>query len=269
MSTYAIGDIHGCYDELILLLEKINFDEANDTLWFVGDLVNRGPKSLEVLRFVKELDKKHIVVLGNHDLHLLAVAEGFRTIHHGDTFQDILNAPDKEDLLAWVREKNLLHWDNKLNFVMTHAGIYPLWSLEQAQGLAKELAEVIHGEEYREFLAHMYGDKPDSWSEDLKGWERYRFILNALVRMRYVDSEGRLDMQETGPIGSQPSDLVPWFKCKNRKPINFNLVFGHWASLEGVTDRPNIFATDTGCVWGRALTAIRLEDQRRFSVTKL
>jgi len=269
MSTYAIGDIQGCYDELILLLDKINFDEKKDSLWFVGDLVNRGPKSLETLRFVKSLKNKPIVVLGNHDLHLLAVSEGFRTVHLKDTFQDVLNAPDKNDLFAWLKAQKFLHLDNKLNFVMTHAGIYPLWTLENAMQFAKELEAIIHGEQYREFLAHMYGNQPECWSESLTGWERYRFIVNAFVRMRYVDSQGRLDMKETCPIGSQPDTLIPWFKLANRKSIKQDIVFGHWASIVGVTNEPNVFAVDTGCVWDRELTALRLEDQRRFSVTKL
>ncbi|MGD9108540.1 MAG: symmetrical bis(5'-nucleosyl)-tetraphosphatase [Gammaproteobacteria bacterium] len=270
MSTYAIGDVQGCYAELLLLLEKIQFDPAKDRLWFVGDLVNRGPNSLEVLRFIKNLGDKCIVVLGNHDLHLLAVVFGSQKYHDEDTFVDVLDADDKDELLHWLRSQKLCHYDEKLNFVMTHAGIPPQWDLATMQQCAQEVEQILRSDKHVEFFKHMYGNQPDYWDSDLLGWDRYRYITNALTRMRYCDREGRLDLTEKGPLSSAPVGLIPWFEMLNPKNKNFNIVFGHWAALMGSATEAyvakNIFAIDTGCCWGRKLTALQLETQRLYSV---
>lgn len=270
MSTYAIGDVQGCYAELILLLKKIEFDPAKDRLWFVGDLVNRGPKSLEVLRFIKNLEDKCIVVLGNHDLHLLAVVYGSQQYRDEDTFVDVLDADDKDELLFWLRSQKLCHYDEKLNFVMMHAGIPPEWDLVTTQQSALEVEQILRSDKHIEFFKHMYGDQPDHWDNELLGWDRYRYITNALTRMRYCDDEGRLNLTEKGPPGSVSENLIPWFKKLNPKNKKLNVVFGHWAALMGSTKEAyiaeNIFAIDTGCCWGRKLTALQLETQQLYSV---
>jgi len=264
MATYAIGDIQGCYDEFIALLELVKFDPHQDTLWIAGDLVNRGPQSLSVLRFIKQLDDRNIVVLGNHDFHLLAIAEGHQQIRPHDTFQDILNAPDRDELLFWLRHQKLCHIDTEKNYVMAHAGILPQWSLNQAQSLAQEVEAILQSEDYKNLLAHMYGNEPDLWDKALTGWDRYRFIINVFVRMRYCDQFGRLNFSEKGSLDSQPSNLLPWFQLPNAETFPYKIIFGHWAALNGITNTPRFFAIDTGCSWGHALTAFRLEDEKRF-----
>lgn len=270
MATYAIGDVQGCYAELIKLLEKINFNDSQDQLWFAGDLINRGSQSLEVLRLLKKLGNKHIVVLGNHDLHLLAVVYGGQKYNQDDTFVDVLDADDRDELLAWLRQQKLCHYDEKLNFIMTHAGIAPQWSLDKMQQCARELEQVLQTEKCSDFLRNMYGDQPDHWSEDLSGWDRYRYIANALTRMRYCDQQGRLDLHAKGALGSQPPHLIAWYELLKPENKKFNIVFGHWAALMGQpheTDvAPNIFGLDTGCCWGRQLTALRLDDRQLFQV---
>lgn len=270
MSTYAIGDVQGCFSELMLLLKKINFNSAKDRLWFVGDLVNRGLKSLKVLRFVKNLGDKCIVVLGNHDLHLLAVVYGDQQYSDEDTFVDVLDADDKDELLFWLRSQKLCHHDEKLNFVMTHAGIPPQWDLVTAQKCSCEVEQVLQSDQHVEFFKYMYGNQPDRWDNGLFGWDRYRYITNALTRMRYCDSEGRLDLTEKGPLKSAPDDLMPWYELLNPAWQKINIVFGHWAALMGKSNQihigENIFAIDTGCCWGNKLTALRLEDQQLFQV---
>ncbi|MGD9152496.1 MAG: symmetrical bis(5'-nucleosyl)-tetraphosphatase [Gammaproteobacteria bacterium] len=270
MSTYAIGDVQGCYAELMLLLEKIKFSPAKDRLWFVGDLVNRGPKSLEVLRFIKNLGNKCVVVLGNHDLHLLAVVYGSQQYSDEDTFVDVLDADDKDELLLWLRSQKLCHYDEKLNFVMTHAGIPPQWDLATTQQCAQEVEQILQSNKHIEFFEHMYGNQPNYWNNDLLGWDRYRYITNALTRMRYCDNEGRLNLTEKGPIDNAPADLIPWFEMLNPKNKNFNIVFGHWAALMGSATEAyvakNIFAIDTGCCWGRKLTALQLETRQLYGV---
>jgi len=266
MATYVIGDIQGCYDALIQLLDKVNFDASKDRLWSVGDLVNRGPQSLEVLRFIKHLGVEHPVVLGNHDLHLLSVACQCQSLQSSDTFQDVLNATDRDELLNWLRQQKLLHYNSEFNVVMAHAGISPQWDLASAQAYAKEVENILRSDQYIELLSHMYGNEPESWHDDLQGWHRYRFIINAFTRMRFCDEQGHLDLITKGPPGTQPHGFAPWFKIKNRKPIQAKIVFGHWASLRGQIDEPNIFAVDTGCCWGESLTALCLEDLKYFSV---
>jgi bis(5'-nucleosyl)-tetraphosphatase (symmetrical) len=268
MSTYAIGDIHGCYDELMALLDFIQFDESSDALWFVGDLVNRGAASLAVLNFVKNLKSEKHVVLGNHDLHLLAVAYGEKKPKISDTLNEILTAPNRDELLNWLLRQPFLHHDETLNVVMVHAGIYPLWDLEQAKKHAKELELFFKSQEIVPFLKNMYGNHPARWDDALAGFDRYRFMVNVFTRMRYCFEDGSLELKTTCPIGEKADDLIPWFQFKNRKPSVQKIIFGHWASLQGVTDDQNIVALDTGCAWGRQLTAIRLEDMRRFSKAK-
>ncbi|OGT22077.1 MAG: bis(5'-nucleosyl)-tetraphosphatase (symmetrical) [Gammaproteobacteria bacterium RIFCSPHIGHO2_02_FULL_42_13] len=264
MSVYAIGDIQGCYDELRLLLDRIQFDPAQDQLWFVGDLVNRGSKSLETLRFIKNLKEQAIITLGNHDLHLLAVANGARKLERHDTVSDILNAPDRDELLHWLRHQKFLYENDQ--FIMVHAGIYPFWTIAEAKQYAQEIETILHGDNYIELLSDNYG--PNKWDNNLKGLDRYRFIVSAFTAMRYCDKYGRLDVNEKGSPGSQSKDLFPWFelsKIKNKK-----IIFGHWAALRasGMLDGPIFYSIDTGCFWGGVLTAFRLEDHRRFSVTK-
>lgn len=270
MSTYAIGDVQGCYDELMSLLDLIHFNPHQDQIWFAGDLVNRGKNSVDVLRFAKTLGDRQKTVLGNHDFHLLAIANDCQSIRSDDTIQDVLNAPDRDELLDWLRHQKLLHYDVELDFLLVHAGISPQWDLEQAKHYAQEIEKILQSDRYIELLPHLYGNEPDSWDENLTGWNRCRLIINVFARMRYCDEKGALEFQEKGPIDNskQEQQLYPWFRVPIRKPIKPNIVFGHWAALNGVTNEPGLFAIDTGCAWGHRLTAMRLEDQKRFYVEK-
>lgn len=267
MPTYAIGDIQGCFTPLQKLLEKIKFDPSRDVLWFTGDLVNRGPESLQSLRFIKQLGNRQRTVLGNHDLHFLAVAHGTQPLKTEDTIQDILNAPDRDELIAWLLHQPLLHHDETLGFTMVHAGLAPSWDLSTAIKLAYEVETILQSETAKDFFQHMYGNQPDHWSSDLLGWDRLRCITNYLTRARFCHLDGRLELKTKGKIGSNSSDLIPWFQVPNRVNANLKIVFGHWAALSGVTNTPNVFALDTGCVWGYCLTAMRLEDGERFTVS--
>ncbi len=270
MPTYAIGDVQGCFAELEKLLAHIQFNPRNDTLWFTGDIVNRGPRSLEVLRFIKSLGEKHITVLGNHDLHVIAVALGVHQINSMDTVQDILQAPDKNALITWLRHRPLLHAAtmnvNQKNYVMTHAGLAPAWSLAEAKKLAQEVETVLRSEHPQYFLEHMYGNEPAQWHAQLTGADRLRCITNYFTRLRFCDEDGRMDFAYKGDIKNAPAALHPWFEIKNRINKNTNIIFGHWAALEGRATVPHIYPLDTGCVWGKCLTAMRLEDEKRFSV---
>jgi len=265
MSTYVIGDVQGCFDELQKLLRLIKFNAEKDRLWFVGDLVNRGPKSLQVLRFVKTLPDP-IVVLGNHDLHLLTVFNYPDRLHGKHSLQDVLQAPDRYELINWLRARPFLHHDEKLGYVMVHAGIYPSWILQRAKNYANEIEKILQSKNYADYLEHMYGNEPNIWQENLTGMERFRFIINCFTRMRFCSGQGRLDLYETGGPNAAPPNYVPWFKVPNRKTKQYKIIFGHWAALEGKVNTANIYALDTGCVWGGALTALRLEDERVFSV---
>jgi bis(5'-nucleosyl)-tetraphosphatase (symmetrical) len=261
MAVYAIGDLQGCYGCLMRLLDKLHFDPSEDKLWFTGDLVNRGPDSLATLRFVKGLGKRAVTVLGNHDLHLLALAEEVVPYKRKDTLRSILDASDRKELLGWLRQQPLLHYDKKLRFTMVHAGLSPQWKLKKARKAAREVEKVLRGKHYRSFLKEMYGDMPDTWSDDLKGWERLRYITNALTRMRCCDRDGRMDMSYKGSLVQKGRRLVPWFRVPGRANRKHRIVFGHWSTLGPVTD-PNIYPLDSGCVWGGYLTALRL-DQRQ------
>ena len=267
MAIYAIGDVQGCFTALEELLAKIKFDSLRDTLWFTGDLVNRGPDSLAVLRFVKSLGVQHQTVLGNHDLHLLAVAYGAKKMRDSDTIKDILDAPDRDELIDWLRRQSLLVHNEKLNYVLVHAGIAPPWTLSQAKMLAGEVEQVLQSDDPVELFKHMYGNTPDHWDDELTGVERLRCIVNYFTRMRLCYADGRLDLDYKGAMRDKPAELIPWFDLPGRKTADTKIVFGHWAALGGVADVPNVFPLDTGCVWGNCLSAMRLEDGVRIQVS--
>jgi bis(5'-nucleosyl)-tetraphosphatase (symmetrical) len=250
VATYAIGDVQGCFDELQALLRKVDFKKT-DRLWFVGDLVNRGPKSLEVLRFVRDLGERAVTVLGNHDLHLVAQYEGVEKLKAKDTFQDVLDAPDAGELVAWLRRQPMVHAEG--GFALVHAGLLPQWSIAKALALGREVAAALARPD---FLAHMYGDKPERWSDALSGWDRLRVIVNAMTRMRYCDRTGRMDLSRAG---TEPAKgYLRWFEA--RAPDKTMIVFGHWSQL-GLVVRPGFIGLDSGCIWGGRLSALRLEDR--------
>lgn len=259
MPTYAIGDIQGCCDEFESLLDRLQFDPSRDRLWLVGDLVNRGPRSLDVLRKVEALGDSAITVLGNHDMHLLAVVLAGEKRKSKDTLDDILKAPDRDELMHWLRHRPMLHHDATLACTMIHAGLAPQWDLATAQACARELEAALRDDKACvELFKHMYGDKPTRWSDDLRGYERLRFITNCLARLRYCRSDGQLDMKFKGTPDQAPKDLVPWFKAPGRKTRQHRIVFGHWSAL-GYYEGDNVTAIDTGCVWGSKLCAVRLD----------
>lgn len=270
MADYAIGDVQGCYEPLQRLLELVHFNEKEDCLWFVGDLVNRGPQSLAVLRFIYSLPVKPKITLGNHDLHLLGSLFGGRPWKgHDDTIQDVILASDGEELGHWLRTQSILCYSSAFNIVMSHAGIAPLWDLPQAMALAQELEQVLSGDYYRDFLMHMYGNTPNIWSDDLIDIDRLRLITNYFTRMRFCDSRGQLELGYKGSVAKAPAHLFPWYSVPGRKVIEAEIVFGHWAALMGECPDPRIHAIDTGCLWGGQLTALRLQDRQRFSVPGL
>jgi bis(5'-nucleosyl)-tetraphosphatase (symmetrical) len=254
MATYAIGDVQGCYDELQALLERVGFNRVHDRLWFVGDLVNRGPKSLEVLRFVKELGEVAIVVLGNHDLHLITQYEGFERKRKDDTFIDVLEAPDAKELVDWLRARPMMHAEG--SWAMVHAGLLPNWSIAKAMSLAKEVEGALAAPDYRDFLKNMYGSKPERWNESLSGWDRLRVIVNAMTRMRFCTTDGVMEFHSTDK--TPPVGYLAWHKT--RKGLEQAIVFGHW-STAGLQLTDRVAGLDTGCVWGGPLTALRLEDR--------
>lgn len=263
MATYAIGDIQGCFRELQLLLEKVDFDPARDRLWLVGDLINRGPHSLEVLRFVKALGAAAITVLGNHDLHLLMLAEGSSRLRDDDTIGEILVAPDRDELLAWLRAQPMMHVEN--GFAMVHAGLLPQWSVKKALSLAHEVETALRASSYRKFMEHMWGSEPPAWDDDLTGWKRLRVIVNAMTRMRFCSKDGVMEFRSKGEVTSAPPGYLPWFEAPGRKSADHVLVTGHWSAL-GLKMTPNLLAIDTGCLWGGHLSAVRLEDRAVFQV---
>jgi bis(5'-nucleosyl)-tetraphosphatase (symmetrical) len=265
MAVYAIGDVQGCFTALLTLLERVHFDRGRDQLWFCGDLVNRGPQSLEVLRFVQALGDRAVTVLGNHDLRLLAVAHGQRRRRPQDTFTDVLAAPDRGELLTWLRHRPLLHHDATLDLTLVHAGLPPQWTLAMAQAYAAEAEAVLRSPDYRLFLAHLEGQAPEQGMAAPDPWERLRYITHCLTRLRYCDAAGRLHTETTGPPGSQPPPYLPWFAIPHRASANLNIVFGHWSSL-GLYQAPGVYGLDTGCVWGGALTALCLETRQYVSV---
>lgn len=265
MSTYLIGDVHGCYDELIALLAQVEFDPRRDTLWLTGDLVARGPGSLEVLRYVKSLGDSVRLVLGNHDLHLLAVFAGISRNKPKDRLKSLLEAPDADELLNWLRRQPLLQVDEEKKLVMAHAGITPQWDLETAQQCARDVEAVLSSDSYPFFLDAMYGDMPNHWSNELSGLARLRFISNAFTRMRYCFPNGQLDMYSKEAPEDAPAPLKPWFAIPGPVSNAYSIAFGHWASLEGRGTPEGIYALDTGCCWGGELTCLRWEDKQYFT----
>jgi bis(5'-nucleosyl)-tetraphosphatase (symmetrical) len=264
MATYAIGDLQGCFGSLQQLLGEIGYRAAEDRLWFVGDLVNRGPQSLEILRFVRSLGKRAISVLGNHDLHLLMVAEGRVKPHRKDTFEEILTAPDRDELLLWMRSLPLMHVED--GFAMVHAGLLPSWSIAKARALAAEAEQALRGPDWRDLLSQLYGNHPDHWDDMLSGFERYRVIINAMTRLRICTPDGRMEFSYKGPLSGIPAGYRPWFSGPGRKSAKTTIVCGHWSAL-GVVSQPNLLALDSGCLWGGQLSAVRLEDRRTYQVS--
>lgn len=259
MAVYAIGDVQGCYDELQRLLERLRYDPPSDKLWFCGDLVNRGPHSLEVLRFVRGLGDKAVTVLGNHDLHLLAIAAGNERKKENGSLDAVLDAPDRDELLHWLRHRPLMYADEALGFCLIHAGLPPQWTKAQALACAREVEGVLRDDlEHPGFFAGMYGNRPVRWSDRLRGMNRWRFIINCFTRLRYCDLEGNLGLNHKGRPGSQGVGWLPWFKIPGRQSRDTPIIFGHWSTL-GYTATDNVWALDTGCLWGGSLTALAID----------
>jgi bis(5'-nucleosyl)-tetraphosphatase (symmetrical) len=263
MATYAIGDVQGCVGALRELLDAVDFDRKRDCVWFVGDLVNRGPDSLATLRLVKELGDAAVAVLGNHDFHLLAVAAGQAKLQRSDTLDAVLDAPDCEELLAWLRHRPMMHVQGK--WAMVHAGLLPQWDIARAQVLAHEVEAALRGKDWRDFMATLYGNKPECWSESLRGADRLRVIVNAMARMRFCTADGRIEFRTKGETAKAPPGFFPWFDVPGRARRDHTIVCGHWSAL-GLKLRPDLLALDSGCVWGGSLSAVRLGDGSLFQV---
>lgn len=264
MATYAIGDIQGCFDAFQRLLDRCSFNPGKDRLWLTGDLVNRGPRSLETLRFVRSLGDSAITVLGNHDLFLLMVGEGFGRRSKDDTFDEILSAPDRHELLTWLRHQPLCHLEG--NYCLVHAGLLPQWTTPRARALAAEVEAALTGPDWRDFLKHhIWGNSPNAWRNTLEGWPRLRAVVNAMARMRFCSPEGIMDFSVKGELAQAPSGFFPWFDLPERRSADSTLVVGHWSAL-GLKITPNLLAIDSGCLWGGELTAVRLEDRAVFQV---
>jgi len=258
MARYAIGDVQGCCDELKALLRRCDFSSDRDELWFVGDLVNRGPQSLETLRFVRALGANATVVLGNHDLHLLALAFGSKRKHKdGDTLDEVLEAPDRDQLLEWLLGRPLVVFDEPRGEFLVHAGLVPEWAPRFAAKLAREVEAVLR-DDARTLFDAMYGNKPEKWQDGLRGMDRLRFVINVFTRMRFVRRDGTVDLKMKGVPGQQPPDYLPWFDVPERASREVRVVCGHWSTL-GFLRRRDVLALDTGCVWGGALTAVNLD----------
>ena len=267
MANYIVGDIQGCFDELQKLLDKACFDPKLDTLWLAGDLVARGPKSLETLRFVKSLGPSAVPILGNHDLHLLAISLGVHPLKKKDKTANIFAADDKDELLDWLRRQPLLAEHD--DFVVCHAGISPQWTLKQARSAAREVETILSSDNWASLVEQMYSNTPDLWHDNLQGIERYRYIINAYTRMRFCSPDGRLDMLCKQPPNEIKQDnLIPWFKLKKRAKVKKTILFGHWAALMGC-QRKDVIGLDTGCVWGGDLTMLRWEDKKYFTQASL
>ncbi len=267
MATYVIGDVQGCYKPLQHLLEIIHFSPTSDTLWFCGDIINRGPDSLACLRFVKNLGTKAITVLGNHDLALLVMAHGFLRPKAQDTFEAILKAKDKLDLINWLTEKPLLHHAPEHQVTLVHAGIYPLWTLSEAKEYAKEAETALQDKSQNKILfKNLFGNHPNCWSSGLPYLDRLRFIINSFTRMRVLTPDGKMNFSFKGPSNKTPKGCYPWYKLSPLAITETNIIFGHWAALNGLCDNEKVQAIDTGCVWGNQLTAVCLETNKKFSV---
>jgi bis(5'-nucleosyl)-tetraphosphatase (symmetrical) len=264
MATYAIGDLQGCFAPLEELLDACSFSPSRDRLWFVGDLVNRGPASLETLRFVRDLGDRAVVVLGNHDLHLLVAAAGHAKVHRGDTIDDILAAPDRDELLDWLRVQPLMHVEDE--YAMVHAGLLPQWTVEESMQLAHEAEAALRKKDPTRFYRHMYGNQPARWDDDLEGWDRLRVIVNAMTRLRICTADGEMEFSHKGELHDIPAGYMPWFDVPGRRSNTHTVVCGHWSALALKVER-RLLALDTGCVWGRELAAVRLEDRKLFRVS--
>lgn len=270
MATYAIGDVQGCYDQLRQLLDLINYDQSKDSLWFCGDLVNRGPKSLKTLRFIKSLPQENIVItLGNHDLGMLAIEYGGQLPPADHTMHDIFAAEDKHELYSWLRNQSLLHYAPELNATICHAGIYPLWELNQALNYASIVEKILQDDAaFQEFSKVLYGEHPTKLDINHSVYEQARFIINVFTRMRFLDLGGNLILStKVSPNNNTNKQLIPWYLHPKRKAIPGMLFFGHWAALNGQCEVEHIFALDTGCVWGNCLTAICIEQQQKYQIS--
>ena len=262
MATWAIGDIQGCHDELVRLIEKLRFEPARDKLWFCGDLVNRGGQSLAVLRLIKSLGDAAVIVLGNHDLSLLAIAERKppEQARVNAELREVLFAPDRDDLLDWLRRQKLLHVDRGLGFTLVHAGLFHRWTIHEAEDIAREIEDKLGGEGHRRLLKQLFGNKPDLWNPKLRGIDRWRAGINVMTRMRFCDVRGRIAFSDKGMPGTQRPGLYPWFAVPGQVKRGTRIVCGHWSTL-GRFSGLGIYAIDTGCVWGGALTALRLDGE--------
>ena len=263
MATYVIGDLQGCHQSCLDLLAQIDAIDPDAQLWFAGDLVNRGPDSLATLRLVKSLGARAQCVLGNHDLHLLAAAHGIRKLSRSDTLDDILSAPDREELLAWLRQRPLAIFDQ--GYLLVHAGVLPQWRAAQTRALAQEVENVLQGPKWLDFLGKMYGNEPNQWHDGLTGKARLRCIVNSLTRLRFCDAQGVMEFDSKEGAGGAPQGFMPWFDVPGRKTGDVTVVFGHWSTL-GLMLRENVIGLDTGCVWGGKLSAVRLEDRKLVQV---
>ncbi|HSC85509.1 MAG TPA: symmetrical bis(5'-nucleosyl)-tetraphosphatase [Pseudomonas sp.] len=265
MATYAVGDLQGCLQPLKCLLERVAFDPARDCLWLVGDLVNRGPQSLETLRFLYAMRDSLVCVLGNHDLHLLAVSHNVERLKKNDTLQEILDAPDRADLLDWLRQQKLMHYDAVRDIALVHAGIAPQWSVEKALKRAAEVEEALRDDARLPlFLDGMYGNEPAKWDKDLHGITRLRVITNYFTRMRFCTADGTLDLKSKEGVDTAPPGYAPWFSYPQRKARGQKIIFGHWAALEGHCDEPGLSALDSGCVWGGAMTLMNIDSGEKI-----
>lgn len=262
MTDYAIGDIQGCYDRLSDVLAKVDFSPSRDRLWVAGDLINRGPSSLETLRYIESLGTSAVVVLGNHDLHLLAVALGGHETRRKDTLADIMEAPDRDRLVDWLRQQSLCIHDPARNLVMVHAGLPHIWSVDQAMNFACEVEEVIRGDAATEYFTHMYGNQPGRWDDHLAGMDRWRIITNYFTRMRFIAEDGTLELATKESAADAPEGFSPWFRYPRNDDTR--VVFGHWAALEGNTGVDRFIGLDTGCVWGGVLTMMNLDSGEKI-----
>lgn len=265
MASYVIGDIQGCFHSFQQLLQKIQFNPGQDQLWLVGDIINRGSGSLEMLRWAYEHQDSLVIVLGNHDLHTIAVAEGFVPLHKSDTLQPLLEAADAKQLLTWLRHQPLIYQDQNRNLLMVHAGLLPQWSVNEAVAFAGEVESVLQGSGYRDFLSNMYGNQPVQWHASLEGMDRLRLITNVMTRIRTCTIDGEMNFKFSGQLEDIPAGFLPWFDVPQRQSAEAIILFGHWSAL-GLQMRPNLYALDTGCLWGGELTAMRLEDRAIFQV---
>lgn len=261
--TFVVGDLQGCLAPLLDLLEQVKFDETRDQLWCAGDLVNRGPDSLGTLEFLYSIRKSIKVVLGNHDLHLLAVAYGQKSVKKGSDLLTISESENADKLLKWLRKQPLLHWDKKRKIAMCHAGIPPMWSLKKAKKLSKEVEAVLQSRRHKDLYAAMYSDDPEAWSDKLRGFDRLRVIINYFTRMRFLGPNGELDLNTKSGLDDDSKKLKPWFSYPNKLKNN-HVFFGHWAALNGLFDQPHVTGLDTGCVWGGPLTMQHIESGKRY-----